>query len=120
MIKTVYQPMRKIGFSLIVISFFIILTNCGKTIEETHPEFIGFWKSKTENGAYTFTFNNDGSGKHSFVGNGKMKNNEGRFRVKDTRLSVGLKHFEINTFPYQGQEYMEMTIDKIDYFKVNN
>lgn len=109
-------------FTLLSISvyFTLLLFSCGKTIDETHPEFLGFWKSKTENGTHSFRFNEDGTGKYGFVGDSKMDNKEGKFRIKNDQLSVGLHRFEINAYPFEGEGYTKMIVEKIEYFKVGD
>ena len=113
--------MHKLISYSIITGFILLLTSCGKSINETHPEFIGFWKSKEEEkGVYTFTFNEDGSGKHGFIGSGKIKNHEGKFRVKNDQLTLGLRRYTIDRFPYDEEEYTEMVVDDVIYFKIEN
>lgn len=107
--------------SLFVLScIIIILSSCAKTIDETHPEFIGFWQGNNDLKAFSIRINPDGRGKYSYTGDGQMGNFDGRIRIKNERLIIGTKRLKINLFPFsEADGFIYMNIDGVSYKKID-
>ena len=100
------------------ILIFILFQSCTK-INETHPEFIGFWKGSTDEKVYTIRVNEDGTGKFSFTGNGKMGNNSGNVRYKNGNLKIGIRNYTVNKEPFSCEDGIKMEVEGIVFDRVD-
>ena len=100
--------------SLLII-LFILLASCGKDVVSNAPEYLGFWEGKKDNQAFVIRIDNEGYGRYSAVGDGKMDSAEGNVRIKDDKLIISLRRLTINQAPFEEAGTWKMTINKVTY-----
>jgi hypothetical protein len=112
--------MRIQNIFLIASLIALISFSCGKAIEEVNPNFIGFWQGSDESKAYTIRIDENGKGKYSFVGGGKMGNSEGRFRYRNGKLRIGgMKTLTLEDEPSFDGDFWTMKVEGIIYRRNN-
>lgn len=105
---------------IIFLSIIFTLFGCGKTAIEFDESFIGFWKGNDDTYNYTFRFEEDGQGRHAYNGSGDFGNSEGKVRIKNDALKIGLKSWDIGQYPTENAESkITMVVDGVEFIRID-
>lgn len=111
---------NKIALTLLIIPLYLMFASCGKTVEEVHPEFIGYWQGSDEFKSYVIRIKEDGTGRYTYVGNGEMGNAEGKTRFSNGKLKFGaVTGLKVNKEPENNGDQWEMIVNDILYIRNN-
>ncbi len=95
----------------------LLISSCGKSVDEVSSDFIGNWKGEKDDLSYIIRLDENGDGRFGYVGNGTSTNVQGRARINNETLRISMRRFEINQFPYLQDSIFFMEVDGVVYRK---
>jgi len=94
------------------------MSACGKKVDKGNTDYIGFWEGTANSKNYVLNIGSDSEGRLSECeGALNCSEWEGKARVKNDQLKIGLKKLDVNQEPKLIAGDWTMTIDGVVYVK---
>ena len=93
-------------------------SSCGKKVDKGNTDFIGFWEGTDGTKTYIIDIGSDSKARHSECeGILNCSEWEGKARIKNDQLKVGVKKLDIGQEPAESGTDWTMTVEGIVYTK---